>query len=162
MTLNTEPASGWVEEIEIENAQIKWAWSHFDGRADTYNDEGDHNFQIILDAEQAKRLSALGWGIKESEGREEGDPPEYLLKAKISFKYEAPKIYLIKGTRKFRAEERDLADIRRSTAERIDVILQPSRWTNGPRTGISAYVKEMYATVKESRFAAMYADLEEI
>ena len=158
----TDAKQPWIDDIEIENAQIKWAWSHFDGRADTYNDEGDHNFTIILNEDQAKKLAADGWAVKESEGYEEGDPPEYLLKAKISYKFEAPKVYLIKGERKFRADQRDLADIKRSTTEQIDVILTPSRWVNGPRTGVTAYVKELYAVVKESRFSARYADLEEI
>ena len=160
--MTQEQRQDWIPDLEIENAQIKWAFSHFDGRADTFNDEGDHNFTIILPEEDAKRLMDEGWNIKEMDGYEEGDPPEYLLKVKISFKYEAPRVYLIKGNRKFRADQRDLADIKRATTEQIDVIIQPSRWVNGNRTGISAYVKEMYAKIRESRFSAMYADYEEV
>lgn len=158
----TEPKQDWINDIEIENAQIKWAFSHFDGRADTFNDEGDHNFTVIIPEEHAKQLMDEGWNIKVMDGYEEGDPQEYLLKVKISYKYEAPRIYLIKGERKFRADQTDLVDIKRSTTEQIDLIITPSRWVNGNRTGVSAYVKEMYAKIKQSRFADRYADYEEI
>jgi hypothetical protein len=152
----------WIDDLEIENAQVKWAFSHFDGRADTFNDEGDHNFTMILPEDEALKLEEIGWNIRKMDGYEEGDPPEYLFKAKISYKYEAPKVFLIKGGRKFRADQRDLSDIRRDSLERLDVIISPHRWVNGPNSGISAYVKEMYATVRQSRFSERYADLEEV
>ncbi len=158
-----EEKQEWIDEVELENVDIKWNWSHFDGRADTFNDEGDHNFTIILPEATAKEMLALGWtGIKENEPYEEGDSPEWTLKAKISYKYEAPRVYLIRNSRKIRAEQEDLRDIRRDTCRQLDVILTPSRWVNGPRTGVTAYVKELYAEIKQSKFADKYEDLEEI
>jgi hypothetical protein len=152
----------WIDDVELEDIRIKWAFSHFDGREDTFNAKGDYNFQIILDEDVAMKLRDIGWNVRTMDGYEEGDPPEHLLKVKISYRFEPPKIYLIKGERKIRADERDLADIRRDTCERIDVIITPSRWVVGANSGISAYAKELYAVVKESRFSARYADYEEI
>ncbi len=152
----------WIDDVELEDVQIKWAFSHFDGREDTYNNQGDHNFTIMLPADTAEKMRSDGWNIRTTPGYEEGDPDEHLLKIKVSYKYEGPKIYLIKGDRKMRAEERDLADIRRDTCEQIDVIITPSRWVNGPNSGISAYAKELYAKIKESRFSSKYADFEEL
>lgn len=152
----------WIPDLEIEGANIKWGFSHFDGREDTFNDAGDHNFTIIIPADRVEELREQGWSIKEMEGYEEGDPPEFLLKVKISYKYEPPKIYLIKNNRKIRLDTpRDLADIRRSTCTNLDVIIQPSRWIHGQSSGITAYAKELYATVSESRFSERYADYEE-
>lgn len=155
-------AGDWIPNEEIENAQIKWAFSHFDGRADTYNDEGDRNFTIKLSEEHAQRLMETGWNIKVMDGYEEGDPPEYLFKVKISYKFDPPKIYLIKGDRKIRAEERDLADITRATVENIDVVIKPHKWERQGNRGVSAYVEEMYVVVSQSRFAQRYQDLQEI
>lgn len=152
----------WIDDIELEDVQIKWVFSHFDGREDRFNAEGDHNFTIILPEETAEKLLEEGWNVRKMDGYEEGDPPEYLLKVKISYKYEPPKIFLIKGDRKFRAEPRDLADIKRSSCEQIDVIIQPSRWVVGQNSGITAYAKELYATIRQSRFAARYEDYEEV
>ncbi len=44
----------WIDDLEIGNANVKWGFSHFDGRADTFNDEGDHNFTLILPEDQAQ------------------------------------------------------------------------------------------------------------
>lgn len=153
----------WIEDVELEDVNVKWAWSNFDGN-DNFNGPGNYSFTITLPEETAKEMLALGWtGIKENEGYEEGDPPEWTLRIKISYKYEAPKIFLIKNNRRVRVEEeRDLHDIRRDMTDQIDVIITPSRWVNGPRTGITAYVKEMYAKVRESKFAEKYSDFEEI
>lgn len=155
----------WINDLEIEDANIKWPWSHFAGEKDTFNEAGDHNFTVILPEDVALDLMQIpdGWAIKKLEPREEGDAPEYVLKIKISYKYEQPAVYILKGNRRFRADETDLADIKRSTCERIDVIASPSRWVrpNGD-TGVTAYVREMYVQIRESRFAEMYADYEEV
>lgn len=161
---STDGVKVWIDDLEVEDADIKWPFSHFDGRKDTFNDEGDHNFTIIIDPEWAERLLEIpdGWAIKRHDPREEGDPPEYTLKVKISYKYEQPAIYIIKGERRFRASEEDLADIKRSTCERVDVIISPSRWVNPQgQTGVTGYVKEMYVKIRESRFSAMYADYQD-
>ena len=152
----------WIDDLEIPDANIKWAFSHFAGIEADFNADGDHNFTVIIPPEDVERLRADGWNIRELDGYEEGDPPEYTLKVKISFKFEPPKIYLIKGERKFRAKESDLADITRSTCEQIDVIITPSRWVHGQNSGISAYAKEVYAKIRQSRFAEQYADYEEV
>lgn len=166
--MSDRPA-GWIEEAELEDISVKWAFSHFDGKADTYNDEGDHNFTINLDEKQAQEMLRDGWNVKTRAGYEEGDPDEYHLEVKISFRYDDPLIFLVKDNgvskRKVRAQITDLKDIRRSTTEKIDVILKPHRsrkWQlPDGRDGCTAYVKEMYAVIKESRFSAKYDDYEE-
>lgn len=160
----------WIDDVELENITVKWAFSHFDGREDTFNGAGEHNFTIVLPDDVAEKLRAEGWAIRDTAGYEEGDPDEHLLKVKISDKFEMPKIFLLKGTRKIQVDGRkpgdiyirDLQDIRRDTCEQIDVIITPSRWVNGQNSGITAYVKELYAKVRESRFAAKYADYEDV
>jgi hypothetical protein len=163
MSKNTEKPQDWINDVELEDVNVKWAWSHFDGR-DPFNGDGNYSFTIILPEQTAKEMMDLGWtGIKENEGYEEGDPPEWTLKVKISYKYEAPRIYLIRNGRKFHVrDEADLRNIRRDLTDQIDVIITPSRWVQGSRTGVTAYVKELYAEVRQSRFADKYDELEEI
>lgn len=151
----------WIEDIELEDAKIKWNWSHFDGH-DEFSGEGDHNFTVIFPEEQARKLLEEGWNIREHPGYEEGDPPEFTLKVKISYRFEAPKVFLLKGDRKIRAQQTDLADITPSSCERIDTIITPKPWAHGQKSGISAYVKELYATIKQSRFEERYKDYEEV
>lgn len=160
---STDGEKVWINDLELRDVQVKWPFSHFDGRKDTFNEEGDHNFTIVLDPDYARELMEIpnGWNIKEREGREEGDPSEYTLKIKISYKYEQPAVYLLKGNKRFRASEEDLADIKRSTCEQIDLIASPSRWVQPDRTGVTAYVKEMYVKIRESRFAEEYSSYED-
>lgn len=159
----TEAKREWVEELAIEDANIKWGFSRFDGRADMYNEEGEHNFVVIIDPVQADGLREQGWNVKEKMPQEEGDPPENHLTVNISFRFEAPLIYFIKNGRKFSVDHpKELKQIKKSTCEGIDVIIQPSYWSRPDgRSGYTAYVKEMYVRIKESRFAERYSELEE-
>ena len=165
---DTSEKRQWIDDEELEDVKVKWNWSNFDGN-DNLNGPGTYNFTVILTEEDAKTLLERGWtGVKENAPYEEGDPPEWTLKINISYKYEAPKIYLIKersdGTvRKYRVtEQAELHDIRRDVTDQIDVIITPSRWVQGTRTGVTAYTKEMYVKIRESRFASKYGDIEEI
>lgn len=158
MTENTP--EGWVDDIEIENAVIKWGWSNFDGR-DSLKGDGNYNFTVILDDNQARYLDSQGWTVKVNEPREEGDLPENTMKINISDRFGMPKVYFIKNGRKYKVEMRDLADIRRDTCLQLDVVASPSRWTKGAESGLSPYVKEMYVTIKQSRFGAKYEEYEE-
>lgn len=151
----------WINDEEIADVQIKWPWSHFDGR-DPMSGDGNYNFTIVLDPAQGEDLIKKGWNVKINDPYEEGDESEYTLKIKISYMFTPPKAFLIKHGRKFRCNERDLADIRRDSLQKMDIIITPHRWVNGNRTGVSAYIKEMYAQINESRFAAEYADYEEV
>lgn len=153
----------WIPDAELADVVVKWSWSHFDGREDVYNTPGDHNFTISLPEDIAKEMASQGWNVREREGREEGDPPEWTLECKISDKFGVPPIFFIKRGRKFRIEAlEELREVRRDSCSKLNVILQPSPWTNGMRSGITAYVKEMYVEINESRFAAEYADFEEV
>ena len=160
-------ANDWIDELEFVDANIKWGFSHFDGKANGFNEEGDHNFTIIVPEDRVKELQDAGWNVKFKEGREEGDPGEWILKVNISYRLRAPQVYLVHDDpnnegkkRMMKADESDLDQIRRDSTDQIDCIITPHRWVNGNRTGVSAYVKEMYVTIRKSRLAMMYDDVE--
>lgn len=157
-----EQKRDWIPDEEIENATIKWNFSNFAGVQNDFDGPGDHNFTIILDEEDATRLRDLGWAVKTRDGYEEGDPEEHTLRIKCSWAKVPPAVFFIKSGRRFRAASADMADIRRESCERLDVIITPSFWSQPGRSGVTAYVKEMYVQIKESRFAQMYGDLEEV
>lgn len=163
----TDGENVWIDDLEVDDAEVKWPFSHFDGRKDVYNDEGDHNFTIIIPNEWAEELLKIpnGWAIKEHTREFDGEEvTEYTLKVKISDKYGPPPIYFLKGNRRMKVDDlSDLGDIRRSTCKRLDVIISPSRWVNPQgQTGVTGYVKEMYVQIEESKFAERYADYEDV
>lgn len=162
---------GWIDELELEEVTVKWAFSHFSGAEEGFNQAGDHNFTVILDPEHGDDLYAKGWNVKYSDAQDEGDPQERLLKIRISAKFGLPTIYFIKTnaegqTRKMLIDEAVfLKQIRRDTFEKMDVIVQPApsdKWQrqDGAK-GVGAYVKEMYVTMKESRIGSKYSDYED-
>lgn len=171
----------WINDLEIEDAQIKWAWSHFNGAADTFNAEGERNFVVTLDPTDARALMEIpdGWTIKEyidtREGAE-GSEPEYTIKIKISYRFEPPKIFFLKEKeveledgsvttqlRKFRVEnEMELNDITRATVKRIDFVAKPSRWMRNGEAGVTPYLSEMYVHMQDSKIGSQYDDIEEI
>lgn len=153
----------WVDDLEYEDARIKWVWSNFDGAKRGFNEEGQYNFKLIIPEIDVDRLREDGWNVKEQAPYEEGDAPEYLLDVNISDKFGLPPIYFLKNGRKILIDDiRECKSIKRATCEQLDVIISPSRWVNGDRTGISAYVKEMYVQIKTSRFSDKYDDYEEV
>lgn len=169
----------WINDLEIEDAQIKWAWSHFNGAADTFNAEGNRDFVVVLNPDYARSLMEIpeGWNIKEYEGREEGDESEFTIKIKISYRFEPPKIFFLKEKevvdpetgeksmqlRKFRVEnEAELNDITRATVKRIDFVAKPSRWMRNGEAGVTPYLSEMYVHMQESKIGSQYDDVEEL
>src|SRR6478735_6211020 len=109
--MNDTAKPKWIDDIELEDAQIKWNWSHFDGRADTYNEEGEYNFTLLLPRQTAADMLEEGWNVREREPYEEGDEPEFTLEVKISDKFGMPKMFLIKRGRRFPIEKlRELHD----------------------------------------------------
>lgn len=156
-------AREWIDDLEIENANIKWSWSNFDGRPDSFDSEGGKRyFVVILPGPEAVRLRDLGWSIKENDPYEEGDEPEFTMKVYISYRFDPPGVYLIKNGRKIRAEESDVSDIRRDVCENIDLVISPKPWEKNGRSGVSAYVKELYASIRVSRFGQKYEDYEAV
>jgi hypothetical protein len=158
----------WIPDVELEDVEVFWSWSYFDGREGPYNAPGEYNFTIFLPESTARELLDIGWNVRERDPREEGDEPRWTLEIKISDKYGMPKAFLIKENRegvkrKFPMEKiEQFKEVRREYTDQINVIITPSRWVNGNRTGVTAYVKEFYAEIQESNLAKKYEDLEEV
>lgn len=151
----------WIEDLEIADAQIKWSWSNFTGAKDNFGEEGKRYFVLILPREKALELQEIGWPIKENDPYEEGDEPEFTMKVMISYRFDPPTVFFVKNNRKIRVEEeKDISDIRRDSCEKVDVIISPNPWAKNGRSGITGYVKEMYVSIRQSRFAAEYEDFE--
>jgi hypothetical protein len=150
-----------IEEATLENMQIMFR--NFKGEGGPYNREGDRNFVLRLDEQQAQAMKADGWNVKVREPREQGDGTLYSLPVSVNFKgNRPPTIVLI--TKRNRAtipeslvEMLDYADI-----EFVDLILNPYAWKVNANTGIKAYLKAMYVTIRENVLEEKYAELEDV
>ena len=140
----------------VEEARI--IFRNFQGKATEYNDAGQRNFGLILDALTADKLITDCWNVKFLKVREEGDEPQAWLPVTVSYRNYPPKIVMItsKGRTELgddMVEILDWADIKK-----IDVIVRPYHWTHRGEGGIKAYVKTMFVTINEDYLELKYAN----
>ena len=142
--------------IEIEHAEV--IFRNFSGAETDYNAAGSRNFAIKLAPDDAEKLSADGWKVK-SWTPGEGEEPVLYLPVSIRYDNYPPKIYMIPGVgaKPVLLDETTVGLLDDAEYEDVDIIITPYYWQlkNGS-SGIKAYVKEMYVTIRESRFAQKY------
>jgi hypothetical protein len=150
-----------AQELILEEQQIMWR--NFKGEGGTYNREGDRNFNLRLSEKDAQMMIDQGWNVKVRQGREEGDETLYTVQVSVNFKGKFPPtvVLITKRNRATIPEEMvemlDYADI-----ESVDVILNPYNWNVSGNSGVKAYLKAIYVTIRENVLEEKYAELEDV
>lgn len=152
-------SKGRLNNISISDAKI--IFRNFRGEGDKYNPVGSRNFGVLLDQEAAESLAEDGWNVKYLKSREEGEDPQAWLPVAVEFKNFPPKIYIISRNKKTLLDEEAVGALDYSEIANIDIVIRPYEWEVGDKTGVKAYVKNMYVTVVEDEFAAKYDDLDD-
>lgn len=135
---------------------------NFSGKEGQFNREGDRNFAVLLEPDEAEAMAKDGWNVKVLKPREEGDEEvTYLLPVSVSFKGRPPRIVMITSRGRTtlnedEAEMLDWVDIRN-----VDLIVRPYDWTVNGKTGTKAYLKSIYVTIEEDALELKYAELDE-
>ncbi len=148
-----------VSNISVENARI--LFRNFAGKESKFNAKGKRNFCLILDNDVAEDLKQIGWNIKYLSPRDPDDDPQAYLQVAVAFDNFPPKIWLISGGKKTELTEDTVAVLDYAEVENIDVIVRPYIWEVNGKTGIKAYVKNMYVTIVENEFEKKYRSLDE-
>lgn len=139
----------------MENAKIRFR--NFAGRPDEYTREGDRSFALLIEDEDlANKLREDGWNVKMRLPKEEGAEPWYYLKVKVNFNGVPPKIIEVTSRNHVPLNEDTVGILDTAELKSVDVEVSPYHWEVGGRSGITAYLKTMYATIEEDPFAAKY------
>lgn len=145
------------DNIRIEGARL--GFRNFSGEEGRFNPKGRRNFCVFLEEDIAKGMEKEGWNVKWLRPREEGDKPQAYLQVKVVFGKIPPKIVLVTGRGKTRLDEDTVNILDWAEIQNVDLVIRPYNWEVNGNTGVSAYIKTMYVTLREDEFESKYYDV---
>lgn len=146
-----------LQPVVLENCRI--IFRNFSGEEGRFNNKGDRNFNVLLDDETAEAMLADGWKIKYLQPREEGDQPQARLEVAVKFGKVPPRIILITSRGKTPLDESMVNILDWAEIETVDMIVRPYEWEVNGKTGVKAYLKSIYVTIREDELEKKYLDV---
>ena len=147
------------EIIVLKNVGI--IFRNFAGEARRLNNAGDRNFNASVSKDQADMLRSKGFRIKELAPNEYSDETTYLLKVKVSYRFDAPNVNVITSRCTRRLGEETIGELDRMSIENCDISITGSAWTKpSGESGVTAYLSSLYATLREDPLALEYSSMD--
>lgn len=146
-----------TQNINIESARI--GFRNFAGKEGKFNRAGARNFCVFLDTDIAKLLETDGWNIKWLTPKDEEEDLVPYIQVAVAFGNIPPKIIMITSRGKTPLTEDEINILDWAEIENVDLIIRPYNWEVNGKSGVKAYVKAMYITIREDEFEYKYMDV---
>lgn len=152
------------EELKLEN--IRMIFRNFAGEEKMYNDKGKRNFAIPLEEDIAKELAEIGWNVRGKDRVNDDGQTETLYHLPVTVKMDGkvpPRIFMITKSKNSRnqLDEDTVGLLDYAEFDMIDVILRPFNWDVNGKQGVTAYLKTLFATIREDDLEKKYAHIPE-
>lgn len=145
--------------LQIDDARL--VYRNFEGRGSQFNREGDRNFAVVIDTEEAKdALINEGWNVKIKDARDDGDIPFMYLPVKVKFNERGPLVYLQSGRNRTTLNEDTVKLLDSIDILGVDLDIRPYNWEVGGKSGRTAYLQSICVTQDVDRFAQRFAEEE--
>lgn len=147
-----------MNNLIIRDARI--IFRNFAGEETQFNRAGDRNFSVVIDdIDEAMRLIEDGWNLKPLK-KDPDDEIAYHLKVTVRLDGNWPaKLFLVnRRGRPIRLDDNGVDKLDGDQLEKIDLTINGSNWDVNGKTGVKAYLRDMYATLYEDELAREYSD----
>lgn len=141
--------------ITIENARI--LFRDFSGEKNRYN--SDRTFTVVIADDLAEKLEHDGWPIKYLEPRNEEETRTPILRVKVSFGKIPPQVVIISGGVKKQLNEDNINILDWAYIENVDVVIRPYNYDINGKTGVKAYLKSLWVTLRDDDLESKYRDI---
>ena len=142
----------------FEDVQI--GFRNFSGAESQFNRAGDRNYVIFLEENRARQLEAEGWNVKWPKDRDFGPDEEDhrnpYLPVDANFNNYPPKIVMLINDNPTLLDESNIDVLDWSEIERVDAVIRPYHWEVNGKSGVKAYTKSLYVTIKSDIFQERY------
>lgn len=146
-----------LSDVIIENAIIRS--KNFAGVEKQYNSAGNRNFCVLLDEDLAEALAEDGWNVKHFPPSPDSGVAQAYLQVRVYYGVSKPIVGVVliddegqplmneKGKMMVRyLEEGQLDTLDSLRFGHVDLTIRPYSWSIGNKTGVKAYLKNMFIT----------------
>lgn len=150
-------------DLVIEDAQFVYR-TNFEGRAETYNEEGDRYFNVRIPDNIVEAVQADNWNLSWTKpGKNHPNPQDHVsepfLKVNVGFKYRPPYISVFDNEKETVFNEETAGNLDVLQFEKVDLVIRGRDWKNTSGCGIKAWLKTFTGVVETDVIRQKYAHL---